>query len=146
MSEIESVGIVGAGFMGTGIAESAAAAGFEVAVYEPIASGIEQSRQSIDFSLSRSVERGKRTEAEAAELLAKITWSGERDSLAGSALVIEAVVEDAAVKCEVFSDLDILLPDAAVLASNTSSIPPNSPRPHSAPIASWAFISSPPRQ
>jgi 3-hydroxybutyryl-CoA dehydrogenase len=123
MSEIKSVGIVGAGFMGTGIAESAAAAGLEVVVYEPIATGIEGSRARIDESLARSVERGKRTEAQAEELLDRVTWSAQRDSLAGSELVVEAVVEDAEVKAEVFGELDRLLPEAAVLASNTSSIP-----------------------
>jgi 3-hydroxybutyryl-CoA dehydrogenase len=123
MSEVRSVGIVGAGFMGTGIAEAAAAAGLEVSVYEPIASGIDRSRRSIDSSLARSVERGKRTEAQAHDVLSRITLSSERDSLVGSELVIEAVVEDAAIKREVFSELDILLPHARVLASNTSSIP-----------------------
>jgi 3-hydroxybutyryl-CoA dehydrogenase len=123
MDEIRAVGIVGAGFMGTGIAESAAAAGLEVAVYEPIAGGIERSRKSIDTSLARSVERGKRTEADARDLLGRITWSDERESLAGSQLVIEAVVEDGEIKAEVFAELDGLLSDAAVLASNTSSIP-----------------------
>jgi 3-hydroxybutyryl-CoA dehydrogenase len=123
MTEIEAVGVVGAGFMGTGIAESAAAAGLAVTVYEPIESAIEGSRTRIDESLARSVERGKRTEAEADELLARITWSAERDSLVGSELVVEAIVEDAQVKAEMFAELDGLLPEAAVLASNTSSIP-----------------------
>ena len=123
MSEIQSVGVVGAGFMGTGIAESAAAAGLDVAIYEPIPSGIETSKKRISESTAHSVERGKRSEAEADELLRRITWSTERDSLIDSQLVVEAVVEDAEVKSDIFGELDRLLPDEVVLASNTSSIP-----------------------
>jgi 3-hydroxybutyryl-CoA dehydrogenase len=123
MSEIRSVGIVGAGFMGTGIAESAAAAGLDVVLYEPIASGVEKSKTSLAASVARSIERRKHTQAEADEFMGRISWSDERESLLGSQLVIEAVVEDAEIKAELFSEIDALLPDAAVLASNTSSIP-----------------------
>lgn len=120
---LEQVGVVGAGFMGTGIAESSAAAGLRVVLYEPIPAGIETSRQRIRESLKRSVEGGKRSNADAAELLERITWTRDCDALAGSELVIEAVVEDATVKAEVFGKLGRTLPEETVLASNTSSIP-----------------------
>jgi 3-hydroxybutyryl-CoA dehydrogenase len=120
---MERLGVVGAGFMGTGIAESAAGAGIEVALYEPIELAIARSRERIATSLERAVEGGKRTRAEADELLGRVRWSSELDAIAGSELVIEAVVEDAEVKAATFRELDRLLAPEVVIASNTSSIP-----------------------
>jgi 3-hydroxybutyryl-CoA dehydrogenase len=120
---MERLGIVGAGFMGTGIAESAAAAGIDVALYEPIEPQVAKSRERIASSLARSVEGGKRTEGEADELLERISWSTELDSVADSELVIEAVVEDSDVKAQTFRALDRVLDPETVIASNTSSIP-----------------------
>ena len=120
---MERLGVVGAGFMGTGIAESAAAAGIEVALYEPIEPQVAKSRERIANSLDRAVSGGKRSSEEAEALLARITWSHELDSIADAELVIEAVVEDAEVKVKTFAELDRLLADDVVIASNTSSIP-----------------------
>ncbi len=120
---MERLGVVGAGFMGTGIAESAAAAGIEVALYEPIEPQVAKSRERIASSLERAVSGGKRSSEEAEALLARITWSHELDSIADAELVIEAVVEDTEVKVKTFTELDRLLADDVVIASNTSSIP-----------------------
>jgi 3-hydroxybutyryl-CoA dehydrogenase len=120
---MERLGVVGAGFMGTGIAESAAAAGIAVALYEPIEPQIAKSRERIATSLDRAVSGGKRTRDEASALLERVSWSSDLDALTGSELVIEAVVEDADVKVKTFAELDRLLADDVVLASNTSSIP-----------------------
>ena len=120
---MERLGVVGAGFMGTGIAESAAAAGIEVALYEPIEPQVAKSRQRIATSLERAVSGGKRSSEEAEALLARITWSHQLDSIADAELVIEAVVEDAEIKVKTFAELDRLLADDVVIASNTSSIP-----------------------
>jgi 3-hydroxybutyryl-CoA dehydrogenase len=120
---MERLGVVGAGFMGTGIAESAAAAGIEVALYEPIEPQVAKSRQRIATSLERAVSGGKRSSEEAEALLARITWSHQLDSIADAELVIEAVVEDAEIKAKTFAELDRLLADDVVIASNTSSIP-----------------------
>jgi 3-hydroxybutyryl-CoA dehydrogenase len=120
---MERLGVVGAGFMGTGIAESAAAAGIEVALYEPIEPQVAKSRERIASSLERAVSGGKRSSEEAEALLARITWSHELDSVADAELVIEAVVEDTEVKVKTFAELDRLLADDVVIASNTSSIP-----------------------
>src|SRR5688500_11401690 len=87
--DMERLGVVGAGFMGTGIAESAAAAGFEVALYEPIEPQIARSKERIVTSLGRAVEGGKRTHEEADALLERVTWSPELDAVARSELVIE---------------------------------------------------------
>jgi 3-hydroxybutyryl-CoA dehydrogenase len=120
---MERLGVVGAGFMGTGIAESAAAAGIEVALYEPIEPQVAKSRERIATSLERAVSGGKRSSDEAEALLARITWSHELDSVADAELVIEAVVEDTEVKVKTFAELDRILADDVVIASNTSSIP-----------------------
>ena len=120
---MERLGVVGAGFMGTGIAESAAAAGIEVALYEPIEPQVAKSRERIAASLERAMAGGKRTREEADRLLERVSWSSEIEAVAGSELVIEAVVEDVDVKAETFRELDRVLAPEAVIASNTSSIP-----------------------
>jgi 3-hydroxybutyryl-CoA dehydrogenase len=130
MSEIDVIGVVGAGFMGSGIAESAARAGVGVHLFEPGQAALDRARASIEKSVTRAVSRGKLTDAEGAALLERIQPTTNLDDLAPAQLVVEAIVEDPQVKGKVFADLDQRLPDARVLASNTSSIP-------IAQIASW---------
>ena len=120
---IERLAVIGAGFMGSGIAESAAAAGVTVSLYEPEQAPLERSRRRLHESVARAVDGGKRTDGEAEELIGRITYTNSLDDLAGVDAAIEAVFEDPAVKGEIFKQLDALLPDAAFLASNTSSIP-----------------------
>ncbi len=127
---IERVGVVGAGFMGSGIAESAARGGMTVLVCEPVAAQLERSRERLGASVAKAVAAGKLEAPEAESLLERISWDPELDSLAGCELAIEAVVEDAQVKGEVFARLDRLLGPEALIASNTSSIP-------IAQLASW---------
>jgi 3-hydroxybutyryl-CoA dehydrogenase len=127
---LEAVGVVGAGFMGSGIAESAARAGLAVILHEPDEAPLERSRGRIDSSVSRAVERGKLTPDEAQALVGRISWTTDPDALAGSGVVVEAVVEDAELKGRVFQTLDHLLGEDVILASNTSSIP-------IAQLASW---------
>jgi 3-hydroxybutyryl-CoA dehydrogenase len=127
---LEAVGVVGAGFMGSGIAESAARAGLAVTLHEPDEAPLERSRGRIDSSVSRAVERGKLTPDEAQALVGRISWTTDPDALAGSGVVVEAVVEDAELKGRVFQTLDHLLGEDVILASNTSSIP-------IAQLASW---------
>jgi 3-hydroxybutyryl-CoA dehydrogenase len=123
MAEVREIGVVGAGFMGSGIAESAARAGLRVRVYEPAAGPLEQSRTRIASSVARAVRGGKMDAEQAQELQERITFSSELHSLHGAELVIEAIVEDLGVKREVFRTLDDALDDSVILASNTSSIP-----------------------
>ncbi|MCW3048055.1 MAG: 3-hydroxybutyryl-CoA dehydrogenase [Solirubrobacterales bacterium] len=120
---ISRLGVVGAGFMGSGIAESAARAGLRVLVHEPEEAPLDHSRSQIASSVERAVSRGKLDTAQAKALIERITYSTDLESLAGSDLVIEAVVEDEAVKSRVFRALDEIMPAEAILASNTSSIP-----------------------
>src|SRR4051812_5578677 len=106
---IQQVGVVGAGFMGSGIAETVARAGFAVVLYEPAAEPLERSREHIAQSVAHAVDRGKLDEAEAAALQERISWSTDLDALAHADLVVEAVTEDPAVKAEVFRALDQVL-------------------------------------
>jgi 3-hydroxybutyryl-CoA dehydrogenase len=128
MNTFAKVGIVGAGFMGSGIAESCARAGLEVVVEEPEQAPLERSRERIEASLQKAAARGKLDDP--GEVLSRITWSAELDALSDCQVVIEAIVEDAHVKGQLFQRLDATLPDARILASNTSSIP-------IAEIAAW---------
>jgi 3-hydroxybutyryl-CoA dehydrogenase len=123
MSEVRQVGIVGGGFMGSGIAESVARAGVAVHVYEPDAAPLERSRERIGASVARAVAGGKQPEADAEALQGRVTWTRDLADLAGADLVIEAVVEDLAVKRDVFARLDATVKPEALLTSNTSSIP-----------------------
>jgi 3-hydroxybutyryl-CoA dehydrogenase len=125
-----TLGVVGAGFMGSGIAESAARAGFPVTLVENERSALERSRSRIEESVERAVSGGKLDEAEVGTLLERIDYTTDLDAVGGSDVVVEAVFEDAAVKGPVFRRLDEVLPEPAVLASNTSSIP-------IAQLASW---------
>jgi 3-hydroxybutyryl-CoA dehydrogenase len=120
---VQRISVVGAGFMGSGIAESAATAGIAVTLYEPEEAPLTRSRDRLSQSVERAVSRGKQTAAEAEALTARIAFSSELDALDGSDAVVEAVVEDARVKGKLFAELDRRLPDAMFLASNTSSIP-----------------------
>jgi 3-hydroxybutyryl-CoA dehydrogenase len=123
MAEIERIGVVGAGFMGSGIAESSARAGVAVTLFEPQDAPLEHSRSTIEASLARQVRRERLTEDEARDLLGRIAWSTDLGSLAGAELVVEAIVEDERVKLDMFRSLDEALPSETILASNTSSIP-----------------------
>ncbi|WP_249783339.1 3-hydroxybutyryl-CoA dehydrogenase [Mycolicibacterium lacusdiani] len=121
---IERVGVVGAGQMGAGIAEVSLRAGVDVRIYEPTEALAEAGRGRIVSSLERGVSRGKLTEAERDDALARLSVATDIADLADRQLVVEAIVEDAAVKAKVFAQLDEVIADPdAVLASNTSSIP-----------------------
>jgi 3-hydroxybutyryl-CoA dehydrogenase len=117
------VAIVGAGMMGTGIAETAARAGMEVALYEPTAEPLQHSRERLAASLERIVSRGRLTGEEAEAITARVRWTSELEDLAGATIVIEAVKEDVDVKRDVFARLDRIVGPDALLLSNTSSIP-----------------------
>ncbi len=120
---ISRLAVVGAGFMGSGIAETAAAAGKSVVLYEPNEAPLELSRRRLAESLTRAQERGKLTAEDAQGVLSRITYTTQLAGLEGVDAVVEAVVEDPKVKGQLFQDLDRLLPHASFLASNTSSIP-----------------------
>jgi 3-hydroxybutyryl-CoA dehydrogenase len=121
---IQRVGVVGAGQMGSGIAEVAAKSGADVVVYEPAEQFLEAGRKRITASLERAAAKGKLSEADKDATLARLTYTTNLADLADRQLVIEAVIEDEAVKAKIFAELDEIITDPdAVLASNTSSIP-----------------------
>jgi 3-hydroxybutyryl-CoA dehydrogenase len=120
---ISRIGVVGAGFMGSGIAESAAAAGVQVTIFEPEQAPLDRSRRRLRQSVDRALTRGKMSGEEAEALTDRIAYSTQVEDLDGVDAVLEAVVEDPRVKGELFAALDKQLPDAHFLASNTSSIP-----------------------
>jgi 3-hydroxybutyryl-CoA dehydrogenase len=120
---ISRIAVVGAGFMGSGIAEAAAAAGVDVTVYEPERVPLDRSRAALETSVARAVSRDKMTAQEAETLIDRVTYTDGFEDLAGVDAVIEAVVEDPRVKGKLFAELDEQLPEAQFLASNTSSIP-----------------------
>jgi 3-hydroxybutyryl-CoA dehydrogenase len=120
---METVGVVGAGMMGSGIAESVAVAGLRVTVYEPERPPLTRSRERVEASLAKAVNRGKLDREAAAGAMERITHTTRFKDLLGSEIVIEAVTEDRAIKTEVFRQLDELLDPEVILASNTSSIP-----------------------
>ncbi|BBY44443.1 3-hydroxybutyryl-CoA dehydrogenase [Mycolicibacterium celeriflavum] len=121
---IERVGVVGAGQMGSGIAEVSAKSGADVVVYEPSEELVEAGRKRVTGSLERAASKGKLSESDRDAALARLTFTTSLADLADRQLVIEAVVEDEAVKGKIFAELDEIVTDPdAVLASNTSSIP-----------------------
>ncbi|MEL0039730.1 MAG: 3-hydroxybutyryl-CoA dehydrogenase [Ilumatobacter sp.] len=121
---IERVGVIGCGLMGSGIAEVCARAGLDVTVREVDAAAAEAGRQRLVTSLDRGVTAGKLTEPERDEALARLSFTTAIDDLADRQMVVEAVVEDEAMKVDIFRELDrVLVDDSAILASNTSSIP-----------------------
>lgn len=120
---IERVGIIGGGLMGSGIAEVCARAGSDVVVHEINADTAEAALRRIEGSLARAVDRGKLETTERDETLDRITVSTDLDRHSDRELVIEAATENEVVKKEIFTELDRVVPEAGILASNTSSIP-----------------------
>jgi 3-hydroxybutyryl-CoA dehydrogenase len=120
--KIERVGVVGCGLMGSGIAEVAAKANFDVVVREVSDALIEAGRDRIRRSLDRAVEREKLTEADRDAAWTRLRFSTELSDLSDRHLVIEAIVEDGQAKNELFAALDELCGPETILASNTSSL------------------------
>lgn len=123
-TEIERVGVIGCGLMGSGIAEVCARNGREVIVLEADAAAAERGRDRVLRSLDAAVSRQKLGETERDEAVRRLTFTHDWDALADRHLVVEAIVEDPDVKVAAFERLDHVVgsPDA-ILASNTSSIP-----------------------
>lgn len=120
--DIKTVGVVGCGLMGAGIVETCARAGYSVVVREVNDGLLQAGLKRIEGSLGKAVERGKLAPDTRAATWARIKGTTALEDLAGSDLVIEAVVENMALKKEVFSALDRLCPPRTILSSNTSSL------------------------
>ncbi len=121
---IERVGVVGCGLMGSGIAEVCARAGLDVMVREVDAAAVEAGMKRLNTSFDRAVRAGKLEESARNEAVARLHYTTDFGDLADRQLVVEAVIEDEALKLDVFASLDkVVSDDDAILASNTSSIP-----------------------
>ena len=123
-NSIERIGVVGCGLMGSGIAEVCARAGRDVMIREIDEAAAEAGRARLVKSLDRGLTAGKLTEDERDAAVGNLHFTTDIADLADRQLVVEAVVEDAAMKVDIFKQLDqVLAADEAILASNTSSIP-----------------------
>ena len=120
--EFTTIGVVGLGTMGAGIAEVFARHGFDVVGVELDDEGAARGRRHLEASTGRAVARGKLTEEEAAELVGRIRTTTSLGDLAGADLVIEAVVESVATKQQIFRELDSIVDASTILATNTSSL------------------------
>jgi 3-hydroxybutyryl-CoA dehydrogenase len=122
MAEIRSVGVLGAGLMGHGIAQVAAQAGYDVVLREVDDDRLGQGVGKIEKQLARAVEKGKLEQADADAVRARITATTDYADLADCDLVIEAITEDLGLKLEMWHALDAIVKPEAWLATNTSSL------------------------
>jgi 3-hydroxybutyryl-CoA dehydrogenase len=121
-SPVNTMGVVGAGQMGAGIAQVAAQAGLHVIVTDVADAALDKGRKSIADSLARLVKKETLTQAAADVAIARITWSVDARAHAASDFVVEAATENEALKKKIFADLDAVCRPEVLLASNTSSI------------------------
>jgi len=122
MAEIKTVGVVGAGTMGSGIAHVFARSGFQVLLCDVEQRFVDRALTQIRTNLGREAAKGKLAEADVELTLARITPNVDREALSGADFVVEAASERFDIKSEIFRALDRILPESAILATNTSSI------------------------
>lgn len=122
MHGVRTVAVIGAGQMGGGIAQVAAVSGFKVLVFDAAQGALTRCQDNHRKRLGREVEKGRMAQAEADAALSQIHYVDALDKIAGADIVIEAVVEDAGVKRDLFAKLAGMFTGEQILASNTSSI------------------------
>ena len=120
---IATVGVIGSGTMATGIAEVFAKAGYAVTLVARSQDKLDAVRNSLLRSQAKQVERGRLTADEADAVIARVTGSTQRASLADADLIVEAIAEDLAIKSDLFRELDTICKPGAILATTTSSLP-----------------------
>ncbi|MFA5573603.1 MAG: 3-hydroxyacyl-CoA dehydrogenase NAD-binding domain-containing protein [Brumimicrobium sp.] len=116
------IGILGAGTMGSGIAQVAAQSGHKTVIVDVNKAAIDNARKNLSGTIQKLVEKGKWTEDFGNDLLRRITFSTDMNDFEGSGLIIEAIIEDVSIKHKVFSDLENIVDEGCILASNTSSL------------------------
>ena len=119
---IQTIGIIGAGIMGNGIAQVCAVAGYQTIMQDVSDAALERGLKTINGSLERGVRKGTMTEAEQATVLGRIRTTTKAEDLAAADLVIEAATENEALKVKILQNVDRLLRPDAIIATNTSSI------------------------
>jgi 3-hydroxybutyryl-CoA dehydrogenase len=122
VAEIQTVGVVGAGTMGSGIAHVFARAGFQVLLCDVEQRFLDRAAGQIRANLGREAAKGKLAEGDVEPVLARIHLTVDRETLSGAEFVVEAASERFELKAEIFRALDRILPADAILATNTSSI------------------------
>jgi len=122
LDSVESIGVVGAGTMGSGIAQVAAQSGYDVVMRDVEEEFVQNGFDSIEDSLDRFVSKDKLSEDEADQTLDRITGTTDLAALADCDLVVEAAVEDMDIKQDIFADLDDAIPEDVILATNTSTL------------------------
>ena len=122
MEEIKSIGVVGSGTMGNGIAHVAARAGYRVVLLDVQREALDRGLATISKNLDREVAKNKLSPSEKSEAISRITLTTDVGRLAESDFIIEAVVEDFGAKTEIFQSLDRTARPSVIMASNTSSI------------------------
>ncbi len=118
----EIIGVIGAGTMGSGIAQVAAQFGHEVILVDANADQLDRAKSSLEKTLTKLVEKEKISAAEKIEISSKIRYATDLNELTFANLVIEAIVEDITIKHTVFKTLELIVADDCILASNTSSL------------------------
>ncbi len=122
MNKTISVAIIGSGTMGSGIAQVAATAGCPVQIYDTNQEALTKSALNLYNTLTKLVEKEKITKEEESRILGNISYVNDIDELANANLIIEAIVENLAIKKELFSKLESIVSNETILASNTSSL------------------------
>lgn len=120
--EVETVGILGSGTMGTGIGIAFGNAGYTVRIIDPSRESLDKCRAAIEKTQASQVERGRMDQATAADMLSRMSYVTSYDALADVDLVIEAVFEDMNLKKKIFAKLDEICKPGAILASNSSTL------------------------
>lgn len=116
------IAVIGAGTMGSGIAQVAAQAGHDVVLFDTRREAVDKALATLRKTLDKLVEKGKLTKEQADGIQSRIAPASDLKELAGSGLVIEAIIEDLGIKKKLFGDLEGIVPEDAVLATNTSSL------------------------
>src|SRR3954449_3118846 len=120
--DISKVGVAGAGLMGHGIAQVAAQAGYDVVLREVDQASLDKGIGKIEKQLARAVEKGRMEQSDADAVRGRIHGTLDYQDFADCDLVIEAITEDLGLKLEMWRELDGIVKDGAVLATNTSSL------------------------
>jgi 3-hydroxybutyryl-CoA dehydrogenase len=120
--EIKTIGVIGAGTMGSGIAQTAAEAGFNVIMRDIEDSFVERGLSTIAKNLARAVEKGKKSKEEADAVTARLKGTTKLEDLKDADLIIEAVIENMELKKALYAELDKILKPETIIASNTSGL------------------------
>ena len=120
--EVKTVGVIGAGTMGSGIAQVAAEAGFDVIMRDIEEQFVQRGLAAVDKNLARAVEKGKKSKEEAGAVRGRLSGTTRLQDLSGADFIIEAVIENMSLKKELYAELDSICKKEAVLASNTSGL------------------------